>query len=687
MSPMRTTFWRTLGRARNIYATGFTIAGFLAVSAVLFVFALEDAEGGTLALAPLWTLTVARVLPAFAALLAMDVWSDERMSGRIDFLLASPVRERDLVLGKFFGVFCLMFVTIVFFLTTTLSALSYFAPSLLVGVNAFTFIPGLAALALQGGLWCAVAVAVSSQFRRPAASGSVSLLLAALPYVAWLAFVRWLPGGAEGQGDMPLDAHILDIASGSIPVGMVVAYVLLTLLALLFASKFVLSLRFVGTGARTLRVSTITVLALGVVCTVLAVLLAIRLDTTVDISVGRGEITFSPRTRGVLGESRGDLNVTCFLPRADRRFRAISHFLRALQRESLVRSGARIRLHFVDPRWDLGGADRLVRIGVEAPSIVFERNRRCVSVPIDDSCGERVCTSAILRLMMPPQRRNIYWTHGHGECAFDSYGVGGLSDIARELSRDGYENHSLELLSDTPIPSDCALIVIAGARDDFSRAETARIDAYLKQGGRLLVLVEDGETGGVSSLLPAWGLRPTVRPLAGLPSLSNGDVVLSDFTSHPISAPLKGSQVVLVRPVAFSVSAAAGQGDGVDRLDFSTLALAGGSVFAAAVERGAGVGADTAIRPTRIVAIGDVSFVTNGQLASLANANRDFFLNCVAYLSGSHALTSVGADGNRLVSGLSIRSRKLLVLVTGGALPVVVLALLFLIALRRRNRG
>ena len=104
------------------------------------------------------------------------------------------------------------------------------------------------------------------------------------------------------------------------------------------------------------------------------------------------------------------------------------------------------------------------------------------------------------------------------------------------------------------------------------------------------------------------------------------------------------------------------------------------------VPHGMPAGSDTAIRPTRIAVIGDATFVRNAQLESRANANRDLFLNCVSYLSGSHAITQGGADGELFVTGLDRRGRLRYLNVTAVAIPLAVMALMLVFVWRRRNR-
>ena len=165
MSPVRVTMKRTVGMVGRLYVSALSIAAFFAGAAALFAFNLDAAEGTFSALAPLWTASVSPILPVLAALLGMEVWSDELKTGRIEILLATPVRERDFVVGKFLGVWLLVFMSTVLFLGSTLLFLNSYAPNIAGSVSLTGFLPGLFLLALQGALWSAVAVTASALFK------------------------------------------------------------------------------------------------------------------------------------------------------------------------------------------------------------------------------------------------------------------------------------------------------------------------------------------------------------------------------------------------------------------------------------------------------------------------------------------------------------------------------------------
>jgi hypothetical protein len=686
MSPIRVTFNRTVGHAQGLYTTALSVAGFLAVAAGVFVYGLQRAEGSATSLAAVWTAAAAPILPFLAALLAMGVWSDERQSGRMDMLLSVAVRERDYVLGKFFGVWTMLMGASVLSLLATIGALLHFAPSVVEKASVLSFVPPFLALAVQGALWSAASVALSAFFRHGAAAAASSIvLLVALPRALWAGLRLWTKGGATAFGEMPFDAHAVDWAQGTFSLGTVLSYLVVTCVCLLLATKGVAAARLVGRGARSLRASTSVVFALALVFAAQSVVFLERhLDVPVELPAIGLASELSPRTRGILSESSGEISVTCFLARSDKRFRPLGHLLRTFAKTSASLGGARFSVRFVDPRWDIGAAERLAARGISEDTLVLEKGRRHAELLLKDGVGERLVASTVRRLAQPPQRRNVCWLSGHGEASLDGYGIYGLSDVARELSREGYRNESISLAETNAVPADCALVVLAGPVKPLARAELDRLDAYLRGGGRLLALLRPTEGDGIASLLAAWGVKPAPAVLAGAKTLSGSDVIATDFSDHPIVAPLKGSRVVLERPAAFAESAVASSG--ADGIVFAPLVSLGGAALAAAVERGTDAGDDLAIRPTRIVVIGDATFALNGALSSRANANRDFLLNCVAYLSGTDATGASGEDVGVLVSGLDREARMRL----ASALVVGVPALVFLAlagaALKRRLR-
>ncbi len=688
MRTVRVMFARTFGSLWFSWTSIAAMVMFLALSGGFFVRALARGDGGSTPVAALWALAAAPFLPLLAALLTMRLLADERSDGRLELLLVAPVRERDLVVGKFLGACLMLAVALVAYLSMPLVVLPLCAPDLAGRLSVLSFLPALFALLMQGVSWCALGLCASAFCRQAAVAAVATLLLVlALPHAVFQAGVAWSPALRARFAEMPLEADLVDLATGLFGSATLLFYAVLTCLGLFIATKRIAATRLCGKASLGARMSTVFVMALSVVFACCVIAVAVRLDVPFEIPFRPAEVETSARTRQVLAETHGDVSVTCFLAAKAPERRVVSRLLRGLSATARTVAGTRLDVEWVDPRWDLGPAARLVRRGTPEGTLVFSRGRRRLEVPVASLfsstngelrttsggvfIGEAVCAGALQRLAHPVPSETVYWTVGHGETAFDAYDAStGMSDIARELRQEGYRMEKLDLSASPAVPADCALVVVSGAREPFSQVERTRLQGYLETGGRLLSLAAGGPNAGTGAILADWGLKVLPFTAVSPRTLTGADVVVADFADHRITSSLKGCIAV------FGDAAPLKQNTGRNETEFTALASTdaqawgeadvsarpwtfdpslepkGPLVLAAALERGDVTAKDIALRPTRIVVIGDASFVSNGALASRANANRDFFLNAVSWLAGLDTPSAVRTPGSVVATGL-----------------------------------
>ena len=738
MRTVRVVTMRTFGALAGSLSTTLAVAVFLGVSGGLFAKALLGGEGGLTPVAVLWALAAAPALPVLTALLTMRLVADERMSGRIDLTLSAPVREREFVLGKFLGAWLYAALALVLYLTVPLVLLPVSAPALAAHLTWDVFLPAWAALVLQAALWCACGLFASACLRHAAVAAVVSIALTVvLPDAAYQAAFTWLRAFRVRFSEQPFTGHLVDLSTGLVQLSTVFLYFAFTVCALFAASKALALLRLAGRGWRGARLSTACAILLGLAFTVCAVVFVDRFDFSLELP-SRGGFAASDRTRQILAETSGEsVSVTCFLSRRAPAYPAVRRLLRGLEATARGVAGVQLEVAGVDPRWDLGAAGRLVKAGVPEGTIVFQRGRRQVKVAVDDLFAvstngtlavtteglfeaESACATAVQRLSVAGRRGTLYWTTGHGESSADSYdAVYGMSDIARELRQNGYRIKTIDLSQSATVPEDCAVLVVAGAREPFSRTETQRVDGFLRGGGRLLVLAAATPNAGVGSLLADWGVQQLPCTAVSPSRTFNGaDVLVTDFGDHAVTRPLEDCTLLfegasVLRPTAAAATNAVetALAASIDRTEFTALARTGAEswgesepevrpwvfdptveprgplVLAAALERGGGVAKDLAFRPTRIVVVGDATFALNGALARRANANRDFLLNAVAWLAGLDAFTESRAPGSVVATGMD-RAGWIRFGVLAVAGPTAFVLLFGLVgALRRRRRA
>ena len=675
MNVVRIMAMRTFGAWTRSSTVAWSVAFFLAMTGALTVHGLFAFEGARATVAEVWARAAAWTVPPLAALLSMHAWADARATGRLALVLSAPVAERDVFAGRFLGVYLHACVALALSAAVPVFALPWFAPALSPQLSALSFVPAYCGLALEA--FFAVAVGcLASACARSAAVAAVSSLAFTLilPYGCFRAALQWSPELRARLAELPSVAHAVDFADAYAPVAAVVFYASFGLFALFAGSKALAANRFAGVrGLFALKCSTALTVGFAFLFSLLACLCVLRFDRTLDLSWGVRRAGFSARTLQILADGRGKTTATCFLSRASRDFRSVTRLLRQLAAESTDLGGAELSVEYVDPRWDLGKASQLARDGVPEGSLVFKRGHRAIVLGVAEA-DESSCASALQQLSLPARREMVCWTSGHGESAVSDHdAVFGLSDFVRALRQGGYRSETLP--ADAPLPDDAAAIAVAGARTAFSAAELARLDAFLKKGGRLFVLSDGRSRAGVDALLGRWGVSFASREPVASELDGGGNSPAADFGDHPVTRPLAGTRLV------FAAGASA-----IKAKDAVPLVKDGsGAALAMALERGGELSDDLALRPTRIVVVGDASFALNGALASRANANRAFLLNAFSWLAGLDATTAPDTGADVLCSGLSRDGWFAFGVLAAGAWPVVFVVLALWLAARGRH--
>jgi len=252
--------------------------------------------------------------------------------------------------------------------------------------------------------------------------------------------------------------------------------------------------------------------------------------------------------------------------------------------------------------------------------------------------GEMLFTAKLLAVENPKQPK-AYFLQGDGEPSPDDSGDSGYLKFSAVLSENYIASEPLNLLGENVVPDDCNLLIIAGPRAAFKDSELQKIDDYLAQGGRLFVLFNYyslKQPTGLDSILARWG----VATLADVvqehdPNNTSGeDVIIYNFSPHPVVNPLTGLalQLILPRPVgAADLQNPPADAPKVDALVSSSpqstlmndpAAPPRSYPLMVAVEQKAVPGVASTRGIMRMVVVGDSFFLNNKYIESLAN--RDF---------------------------------------------------------------
>lgn len=142
---------------------------------------------------------------------------------------------------------------------------------------------------------------------------------------------------------------------------------------------------------------------------------------------------------------------------------------------------------------------------------------------------EEYLMAAILQVTRDYEK-NVYMLTGHGERDItESDRNKGYTTFRNVLDQEFYHVKALSLFGSDPIPADAATIVIAGPKRDLLPEEFLKLDAYLRAGGSLLVMVDPGDAPTMRTFLESYRI-----------DLPNAIVADADFR-------LAGSEPLTVR--------------------------------------------------------------------------------------------------------------------------------------------
>ncbi len=340
-------------------------------------------------------------------------------------------------------------------------------------------------------------------------------------------------------------------------------------------------------------------------------------------------------------------------------------YLEDLFREYQRLSNGKIITEIIDPIVRIGYAAQFGNVISGAEHKVFVQSGK-EKKEIDFTEGaltEEQLTNAIVRVTRPI--RHVYFLIGHNEYNIYEDGDTGLKVFEAMLSTNNVISQRLMLGIKGEIPEDCDVLVIAGPKNHYPEKEEEIIQAYLKNGGDALFLIENvivttpdnplteedkKRNPSMNSILNEWGINIADDVVVDLSSHAGGDVgspatrnymahksIVHDldytFFVRPRSISIRRGRRASIRvaPIILTASGKNSWGEtdrtlqvkfdeGIDRAGPVPIAFA---VFEAKEEGDAS--------DTRIIVITDADFLTNAFIGQYSNARLG--LNAVSWLS------------------------------------------------------
>ena len=443
------------------------------------------------------------VLALFAPALTMNAWAAERAQGTWQLLMTVPLRERDLILGKFLAAFGLMLML----LTATLGL-----PATLAVVSEVSAPHALACyvgLVLLAAFLAALGTWIGLMVEGPVAAYVVTFGVIA---VLWLAGV----GGADGPlgavtSAVGLGNRIGPFMSGRIALADVAWFLAACGIFLLLAHGVIVSQRQSGSLPWWRRAGIV-----GGASTVLAILLVVaaaaagRSGLGADLSADR-RFSLSPALETQLAAVEGPLDLVGMWDDVrDGDLGPIADAGRAMA--AAARQGSWKRL---DPqRHRPALADFAARHGDPSPpSLWVVRGERANRIALNRASRitlQRDVAGAIITLS-DPSPPTVRLLQGHGELRPEAQGDDGCGQLLGALAASGLRSAALDAAAAAPPPGD--VIAVLGATAPLGGAALGRLEAHLRDGGGVLVLADDR---GPSDLA-LWLRRHGVLVAGGVP--------------------------------------------------------------------------------------------------------------------------------------------------------------------------
>lgn len=319
---------------------------------------------------------------------------------------------------------------------------------------------------------------------------------------------------------------------------------------------------------------------------------------------------------------------------------------------------------------------------------------------------EQEITGAMIRLMNPGSRA-VYFLTGHGEGGIEGQTDRPFTKVMAALVAKNYSVKSLNLLAENAIPADALAIIIAGPTDPISDQEMALFQAYVSQGGSLVVMEEPAPLTNTSG-----EQDPLADYLAGTWGIGLGNDIVIDpnsnrpivafayaYGSHPITDRLQGTATFF--PAARSLFVTESAPTTPVTL-VTTYTTAWGETDLASIQSGTvsndpdtdtpgpitlAMAATNSTTNSRLVVFGDADFASDTYFGQYGNG--DLLINAIDWAAQQESLINLTAS-TPITRTLKLPSgpvQILLILTALCLLPGLVIVSGVVAWLSRRSKG
>ena len=270
--------------------------------------------------------------------------------------------------------------------------------------------------------------------------------------------------------------------------------------------------------------------------------------------------------------------------------------------------------------------------------------------------AEQEMTNVLVRLSRTNQQPLMY-LDGHGERNLIGIKNHDIGEFGKQLEKKGFKFANPDLTIAPAVPSNGAMLVIAGPQVDVSDVEAKKIKAYLEAGGNLLWLLDDDNLRGLKNVAEYLGLQVSPGITLDMASAQYGaDARVSFASLYGEHAITNNFMLRTLFPEAHQVTAQGTEENGwkVSNLvevapngwlASTKLAKDAKPTFNEKTDKRGPINIGVALERTygkkgqRIVVMGNGNFLSNTFITN--GGNLDFGINIINWLAGDDKLITI----------------------------------------------
>ncbi len=418
--------------------------------------------------------------------------------------------------------------------------------------------------------------------------------------------------------------------------------------------------------------------------------------------------TLAPQTTATLAGLKDKVRAIGFIPATHPAYGLLEELFQRYHAEA----PERFEYSFKDPRRSPDLAAKYQLKEGQATVVLVRGEGASESHTTLNTLSELELTNALVRVNAVGTQK-VYFITGHGEWPLQKDQASPkdpgatLSELVRQLHQEGYSAEPLNLAGRKEVPRDAALVIIAGARVEYTKPEQEVLGGYLASGGRLLYFPDAGLEDGLGTVLAEYGVQVD-NGIAADAQFNSGNpyVILSPFYGpHEIAQPLRQRGLNVELPTPRSLSALRGgvapgvkaepvvmtsQYGWVETTPDENAAPSNGEktgqlTLVVAVTRDTKDAADKRFDEARLVAVGDSELLLDPNWGH--EPNRNLVMNALGWASNQVAkMTFRPPDRETSTLELDEASMDGIRFVSTDLLPLSLLGMGLAIWLSRRNK-